>query len=174
MNSQGVERPADDVVSFAAWIGVSSGVMLGAGLLACVEPARRALRINPIDALRDRRRRGTRRRCVSRTSRNATSLRRVKSLETCVYGESKRRSATGCAYHKRLKQQNRSLVRERADERQIQIRCRVSALWQRIHRAISDITASDDEHWARLAPRWSPRCSACPKPRNCHRIPRRG
>ena len=46
-------RPADDVVSFAAWIGVTSAVMLGAGLLACVEPARRALRINPIDALRD-------------------------------------------------------------------------------------------------------------------------
>lgn len=46
-------RPADDVVSFAAWIGLTSAVMLGAGLLACVEPARRALRINPIDALRD-------------------------------------------------------------------------------------------------------------------------
>jgi ABC-type antimicrobial peptide transport system permease subunit len=46
-------RPADDVVSFAAWIGVTSAVMLAAGLLACVEPARRALRINPIDALRD-------------------------------------------------------------------------------------------------------------------------
>lgn len=46
-------RPADDVVSFAAWIGMTSAVMLGAGLLACVEPARRALRINPIDALRD-------------------------------------------------------------------------------------------------------------------------
>jgi hypothetical protein len=46
-------RPADDVVSFAAWIGMTSVVMLGAGLLACVEPARRALRINPIDALRD-------------------------------------------------------------------------------------------------------------------------
>jgi ABC-type lipoprotein release transport system permease subunit len=28
-------------------------VMLGAGLLACVEPARRAIRINPIDALRN-------------------------------------------------------------------------------------------------------------------------
>jgi len=27
--------------------------MLVAGLLACVEPARRALRINPIDALKD-------------------------------------------------------------------------------------------------------------------------
>jgi ABC-type lipoprotein release transport system permease subunit len=27
--------------------------MLSAGLLACVEPALRALRINPIDALRD-------------------------------------------------------------------------------------------------------------------------
>lgn len=45
-------RPADDVVSFAAWIAVTAAVMLGAGLLACVEPARRALRINPIDALR--------------------------------------------------------------------------------------------------------------------------
>jgi ABC-type antimicrobial peptide transport system permease subunit len=46
-------RPVDDVVVFAAWIAVTSAVMLGAGLLACVEPARRALRINPIDALRD-------------------------------------------------------------------------------------------------------------------------
>ena len=45
-------RPADDVVSFAAWMGITSAVMLGAELLACVEPARRALRINPI-ALRD-------------------------------------------------------------------------------------------------------------------------
>jgi hypothetical protein len=46
-------RPAHDAASFAAWIGMTSAVMLGAGLLACVEPARRALRINPIDALRD-------------------------------------------------------------------------------------------------------------------------
>ena len=46
-------RQAEDLVSFGIWIGVSSAVMLGAGLLACVEPARRALRINPIDALRD-------------------------------------------------------------------------------------------------------------------------
>ena len=46
-------RPVDDVASFAAWIGITSAVMLGAGLLACVEPARRTLRINPIDALRD-------------------------------------------------------------------------------------------------------------------------
>jgi hypothetical protein len=46
-------RPTDDVVSFATWIGVSSAVMLSAGLLACVEPARRALRINPSDALRE-------------------------------------------------------------------------------------------------------------------------
>jgi putative ABC transport system permease protein len=46
-------RPADDVVSFAVWIAVTSAVMLGAGLLACIEPARRALRINPIEALRD-------------------------------------------------------------------------------------------------------------------------
>jgi putative ABC transport system permease protein len=46
-------RPADDVVSFAAWIGITAAVMLVAGLLACIEPARRALRISPIDALRD-------------------------------------------------------------------------------------------------------------------------
>jgi putative ABC transport system permease protein len=46
-------RPADDVVSFAAWIGVTSAVMLGAGLLACIGPARRALRINPSEALRE-------------------------------------------------------------------------------------------------------------------------
>ena len=46
-------RPAEDVVSFAAWIGVTSAVMLGAGLLACIEPARRALGISPSDALRE-------------------------------------------------------------------------------------------------------------------------
>ena len=46
-------NPADDVVLFTAWIAVTAAVMLGAGLLACIEPARRALRINPIDALRD-------------------------------------------------------------------------------------------------------------------------
>jgi hypothetical protein len=46
-------RPADDLVSFTGWIGITSAVMLSAGLLACIEPARRALRINPIDALRD-------------------------------------------------------------------------------------------------------------------------
>jgi ABC-type antimicrobial peptide transport system permease subunit len=45
-------RPADDVASFAVWIGVTAAVMLAAGLLACVEPARRALRINPLEALR--------------------------------------------------------------------------------------------------------------------------
>jgi predicted permease len=45
-------RPADDVVSFAAWIAATSAVMLGAGLLACIVPARRALGINPSDALR--------------------------------------------------------------------------------------------------------------------------
>jgi hypothetical protein len=46
-------RPAEDVGSFAVWIGMTTAVMIGAGLLACVEPARRALRINPMDALRD-------------------------------------------------------------------------------------------------------------------------
>jgi predicted permease len=46
-------RPADDLVTFSAWLGVTSAVMLAAALLACVEPARRALRISPVDALRD-------------------------------------------------------------------------------------------------------------------------
>jgi predicted permease len=46
-------RPRDDVVTFAVWLAMTSAVMLGAGLLACIEPARRALRINPIDALRE-------------------------------------------------------------------------------------------------------------------------
>ena len=40
-------------LAIAIGIGVTAAVMLGAGLLACVEPARRALRINPIDAIRD-------------------------------------------------------------------------------------------------------------------------
>jgi putative ABC transport system permease protein len=45
-------RPADDVPRFAVWLAVTSVVMLAASLLACFEPARRALRINPIEALR--------------------------------------------------------------------------------------------------------------------------
>ena len=46
-------RPGDDVVTFAVWLGMTGAVMLAACLLACLEPARRALRINPIDALRE-------------------------------------------------------------------------------------------------------------------------
>ena len=46
-------RPADDVAQFAVWLGATAVVMAAAGLLACVAPARRALRINPIDALRE-------------------------------------------------------------------------------------------------------------------------
>jgi putative ABC transport system permease protein len=46
-------RPADDVALFAGYLGVTSAVMLIACLLACIAPARRAFRINPIDALRD-------------------------------------------------------------------------------------------------------------------------
>ena len=45
--------PRHDVVLFAVWLGVTSAVMLAACLLACIGPARRALRINPIDALRE-------------------------------------------------------------------------------------------------------------------------
>ena len=43
----------EDVARFAVWLGVTAAVMLGTGLLASIAPARRALRINPIDALRD-------------------------------------------------------------------------------------------------------------------------
>ena len=32
---------------------MTSGVMLTVGLLACIEPARRALRIQPTDALKE-------------------------------------------------------------------------------------------------------------------------
>ena len=46
-------RPADDLAQFAVWLGVTAAVMAAAGLLACVGPARRALGINPIDALRE-------------------------------------------------------------------------------------------------------------------------
>ena len=45
-------RPVDDVVLFAAYLATTSVVMLTACLLACIGPARRALRINPTDALR--------------------------------------------------------------------------------------------------------------------------
>jgi ABC-type lipoprotein release transport system permease subunit len=46
-------RGAEDVALFAGHFGVTSAVMLAACLLACIEPARRALRINPADALRE-------------------------------------------------------------------------------------------------------------------------
>ena len=44
-------RPAEDIPLFAGYLGVTSAVMLTACLLACIGPARRALRINPTDAL---------------------------------------------------------------------------------------------------------------------------
>ena len=46
-------RPAEDIPLFAAYLGITSVVMLAACLLACIGPAGRALRINPIDALRE-------------------------------------------------------------------------------------------------------------------------
>ena len=46
-------RPAEDIPLFAVYLGVTSAVMVAACLLACIGPARRALRINPIDALRE-------------------------------------------------------------------------------------------------------------------------
>ena len=44
---------AEDVALYAGYLGVTSAVMLAACLLACIGPARRALKINPTDALRE-------------------------------------------------------------------------------------------------------------------------
>ena len=46
-------RPAEDVPLFAVYLAMTSVVMLAACLLACIGPAGRALRINPIEALRE-------------------------------------------------------------------------------------------------------------------------
>jgi hypothetical protein len=43
----------EDVARFAVWVGVTAAVMLGTGLVASIAPVRRALRINPTDALRE-------------------------------------------------------------------------------------------------------------------------
>ena len=43
----------EDIAPFAWWLSMTAAVMLGTGLLASVVPARRALRINPTDALKD-------------------------------------------------------------------------------------------------------------------------
>jgi ABC-type antimicrobial peptide transport system permease subunit len=47
------DRRADDVALYAGYVGVTAAVMLAASLLACIGPARRALRISPTDALRE-------------------------------------------------------------------------------------------------------------------------
>jgi predicted permease len=46
-------RPVQDVVLFAGHLAVTSAVMLSACLLACIQPARRALGISPFEALRE-------------------------------------------------------------------------------------------------------------------------
>ena len=46
-------RPSEDVALFVGHLAFTSAVMIAACLLACVGPARRALRINPIEALRE-------------------------------------------------------------------------------------------------------------------------
>jgi predicted permease len=48
-----VAASRDDVALYAGFLATTTGVMLVAALLASIVPARRALRINPIDALRD-------------------------------------------------------------------------------------------------------------------------
>ena len=45
--------PRKTLSLFAGYLGVTAAVMLAACLLACIGPARRALRINPTDALRE-------------------------------------------------------------------------------------------------------------------------
>ena len=42
-----------DVANIKGTLLATSAVVLAVGLLACVEPARRALRIQPIDALKE-------------------------------------------------------------------------------------------------------------------------
>ena len=46
-------RPAEDIPLFAGYLAMTSAIMLAACLLACIGPARRALGINPTDALRE-------------------------------------------------------------------------------------------------------------------------
>ena len=42
----------EDVALYAGWLGITCAVMCAVGAIACIEPARRALRISPTDALR--------------------------------------------------------------------------------------------------------------------------
>ena len=46
-------QPGADIALFAGHFGVTSAVMIAACILACIGPARRALRINPTEALRE-------------------------------------------------------------------------------------------------------------------------
>jgi predicted permease len=46
-------QPGEDIALFAGHLAVTAAVMIAACLLACLGPARRALRINPTDALRE-------------------------------------------------------------------------------------------------------------------------
>jgi predicted permease len=45
--------PAEDIVLYAGYFGLTSAIMTVACVLACIGPARRALRIHPADALRE-------------------------------------------------------------------------------------------------------------------------
>ena len=46
-------RPMEEFALYAGYLGVTSAAMLAASLLACIGPASRALRIDPVDALRE-------------------------------------------------------------------------------------------------------------------------
>jgi ABC-type antimicrobial peptide transport system permease subunit len=45
--------PADDIALYAGYFGLTSAIMLAACIVASIGPARRALRVNPADALRE-------------------------------------------------------------------------------------------------------------------------
>ena len=46
-------RPVEEITLYAGYLGVTSLVMLAACLLACIGPTRRALSIDPSDALKE-------------------------------------------------------------------------------------------------------------------------
>jgi hypothetical protein len=48
-----VTSSRDGIAIFGPWLAVTAVVMFAAGLLACIAPARRALGINPTEALRE-------------------------------------------------------------------------------------------------------------------------
>jgi ABC-type antimicrobial peptide transport system permease subunit len=46
-------KPAEEIAPYVPWLAVTALVILATGVLAALGPARRALRINPTEAMRD-------------------------------------------------------------------------------------------------------------------------